>query len=308
MVFNEITKKAITEAFKQPSQLDQNRVNAQQARRFPGSGGGLHGITPAGAKVARGTVCRPGTVVAVRLVVERERKYTPLCPRSTGRCTPTCSASRGDQVRFQGAQARRRDVQPDQRTATMAAVAELESCPTRCAQREDKPTRSKPSAPFITLHPATGCQYPAGLWRRKTMMMAQRLYEAGYITYMRTDSTNLSTEAVAACREYIGVSTFPGLPAGAAAPVPLQRTARRKPTRPFGHRRQCDKNALKDMERDAERLYKLIWRQFVACQMPDAEHISTVVTVAAGEYQLNAKGRLSNSTVTPGSRSPPVAG
>ncbi len=54
----------------------------------------------------------------------------------------------------------------------------------------------------------------------------------------------------------------------------------------------CPQTALKDMERDAERLYELIWRQFVACQMPDAEYTSTVVTVTAGDYELNAKGRI----------------
>ncbi len=124
------------------------------------------------------------------------------------------------------------------------------------------------------------------------MMMAQRLYEAGYITYMRTDSTNLSTDAVAACRAYIG-DNFPPryLPE-----EPRLFSSREGAQEAHEAIRPSDvtvlQSALNGMERDAERLYELIWRQFVAGQMPDAEYTSTVVTGTAGDYELNAKGRI----------------
>ncbi len=123
-------------------------------------------------------------------------------------------------------------------------------------------------------------------------MMAQRLYEAGYITYMRTDSTNLSAEAVAACRGYIE-SNFskrylPDSPNSYSSKEGAQEA--HEAIRP------SDVNvlqaSLKGMERDAERLYELIWRQFVAGQMPAAEYTATTITASAGDYQLNAKGRI----------------
>jgi len=127
---------------------------------------------------------------------------------------------------------------------------------------------------------------------KNTMMMSQRLYEAGYITYMRTDSTHLSVDAVADCRSYIG-DNFPKkyLP-----DQPRLYSSKEGAQEAHEAIRPSDVNvpqtALKGMERDAERLYELIWRQFVACQMPDAEYTSTVVTCSAGDYEMRAKGRI----------------
>lgn len=292
VVFNEITKKAITEAFKQPSQLDQNRVNAQQARRFLDRVVGYMVSPLLWAKVARGLSAGRVQSVAVRLVVEREREIHAFVPEEYWEVHADLLSKQGDQVRFQVRKHGGETFNPTNESTTMAAVAELESLPYAVRAREDKPTRSKPSAPFITSTLQQAASTRLGFGVKKTMMMAQRLYEAGYITYMRTDSTNLSTEAVATCREYIG-KHFP------KAYLPVQpRLYSSKDGAQEAHEaiRPSDVNvtqaALKDMERDAERLYELIWRQFVACQMPDAEYISTVVTVAAGEYQLNAKGRI----------------
>ena len=124
------------------------------------------------------------------------------------------------------------------------------------------------------------------------MTLAQRLYEAGYITYMRTDSTNLSNDAVAACRQYIA-KNFSGdyLPE-----APLRYSSKEgaqeahEAIRPSEVR--VTQNDLQGMERDAERLYELIWRQFVACQMTPARYRSTTVTVTAADYGLTARGRV----------------
>lgn len=124
------------------------------------------------------------------------------------------------------------------------------------------------------------------------MMLAQRLYEAGYITYMRTDSTNLSAEAVEACREYIG-KTF-----GQDYLPEQAQTYSSKEGAQEAHEaiRPSDVSVkatqLAGMERDAERLYDLIWRQFVACQMPPAKYLSTSLLVQAAEFELRARGRI----------------
>ena len=124
------------------------------------------------------------------------------------------------------------------------------------------------------------------------MMLAQRLYEAGYITYMRTDSTNLSEEAVSACRNLIQKDFAPEyLPA-----EPIRYGAREGAQEAHEAIRPSDvtlrSSLLSGMEPDAERLYDLIWRQFVACQMTPARYLSTTLVVTAADCRLTAKGRV----------------
>ncbi|XMR48354.1 DNA topoisomerase [Escherichia coli] len=164
------------------------------------------------------------------------------------------------------------DFKPVTQAETFAAVAALEVVDYKVVNREDKPTGSKPSAPFITstLQQAASTRLSFGV--KKTMMMAQRLYEAGYITYMRTDSTNLSKEAVEALREYIGeqygAAYLPAEPNLYGSKAGAQATTRRS-VHPACWSRP---NRLEGMEPDAMRLYDLIWRQFVACQMTPAQY------------------------------------
>ena len=292
VVFNEITKKAITEAFEHPSQLDQNRVNAQQARRFLDRVVGYMVSPLLWAKVARGLSAGRVQSVAVRLVVEREREIHAFVPEEFWEVHAELLSKQGDTVRFQVRKHRGEAFNPTSEAETLAATAELEALPYAVSQREDKPTKSRPSAPFITSTLQQAASTRLGFGVKKTMMMAQRLYEAGYITYMRTDSTNLSAEAVAACRDYIGKN----FPKAYLTDEPRLYSSKDGAQEAHEAIRPSDVNvsqaALKGMDRDAERLYELIWRQFVACQMPDAQYTSTVVTVAAGDYQMNARGRI----------------
>ena len=292
VVFNEITKKAITEAFEHPAHLDQDRVNAQQARRFLDRVVGYMVSPLLWNKVARGLSAGRVQSVAVRLIVEREREIRAFVPEEYWEIHADLGSKQGDAIRFQVRRHKGEKFRPNDEASAMAANAELERLPYAVSKREDKPTRSKAPAPFITSTLQQAASTRLGFSVKKTMMMAQRLYEAGYITYMRTDSTNLSVEAVASCRDYIA-SNF------SARYLPEQpKIFSSKEGAQEAHEaiRPSDVNvpqtALKKMERDAERLYELIWRQFVAGQMPDAEYTATVVTVTAGDYQLNAKGRI----------------
>ncbi|KAA1193473.1 type I DNA topoisomerase [Pseudohalioglobus sediminis] len=292
VVFNEITKKAITEAFKQPSQLDLDRVNAQQARRFLDRVVGYMVSPLLWAKVARGLSAGRVQSVAVRLIVEREREIHAFIPEEYWEVHAELATAKGEGVRFQVRKHNGENFRPGDEATTLKATAELESLPFSVAGREDKPTRSKPPAPFITSTLQQAASTRLGFSVKKTMMLAQRLYEAGYITYMRTDSTNLSAEAVATCRDYIA-SEFPPKYLPESPNLYSSKEGAQEAheaIRPSDVR--VPQTALKGMERDAERLYELIWRQFVACQMPAAEYTSTTVTVKAGDYELNAKGRI----------------
>ena len=292
VVFNEITKKAITEAFEQPSDLDQNRVNAQQARRFLDRVVGYMVSPLLWAKVARGLSAGRVQSVAVRLIVEREREIHAFVPEEYWEVHADLATARNDMARFQVRKQGGEEFRPNSAEATKVATDALQRLPYVVSKREDKPTRSKPGAPFITSTLQQAASTRLGFSVKKTMMMAQRLYEAGYITYMRTDSTNLSAEAVAACRNYIGKQ----FPAKYLPEAPRLYSSKEGAQEAHEAIRPSDvtvsQSALQGMERDAERLYELIWRQFVACQMPDAQYLSTVVTVTAGDYQLSAKGRI----------------
>ena len=292
VVFNEITKKAITEAFEEPAHLDLNRVNAQQARRFLDRVVGYMVSPLLWAKVARGLSAGRVQSVAVRLIVEREREIHAFVPEEYWEVHAALATSQAEKIRFQVRKYRGENFRPTSEAATMAATAELEKLPYAVTQREDKPTRSKPPAPFITSTLQQAASTRLGFSVKKTMMMAQRLYEAGYITYMRTDSTNLSNEAVASCRDYIEKNFPPAYLPEKAHLYSSKEGAQEahEAIRPSDV--TVSQNSLTGMERDAERLYELIWRQFVACQMPPAEYTSTVVTVTAGDYRLNAKGRI----------------
>ncbi|SUC40596.1 DNA topoisomerase I [Proteus mirabilis] len=123
------------------------------------------------------------------------------------------------------------------------------------------------------------------------MMLAQRLYEAGYITYMRTDSTNLSQDAIQMARDYIhdkfGAKYLPKEPNVYSSKENSQEA--HEAIRPSDINVTAE--SLKDMDSDAKRLYQLIWDQFVACQMTPAKYDSTTLTVVSGDYKLRAKGR-----------------
>ncbi|MGB2361597.1 MAG: DNA topoisomerase, partial [Luminiphilus sp.] len=153
-------------------------------------------------------------------------------------------------------------------------------------------TSSKPSAPFITSTLQQAASTHMGFSVKKTMTLAQRLYEAGYITYMRTDSTNLSNDAVSACRSLIQ-KDFPAeyLPA-----EPIRYGSREGAQEAHEAIRPSDvrlrSSLLSGMDPDAERLYDLIWRQFVACQMTPARYLSTTLVVTAADCRLTAKGRV----------------
>jgi DNA topoisomerase-1 len=292
VVFNEITKKAINEAFEKPSDLDLNRVNAQQARRFLDRVVGYMVSPLLWEKVARGLSAGRVQSVAVRLVVEREREIRAFIPDEYWELHADAQTQGDKAVRLEVVKQAGAAFKPTNEDQAMAAVKALQSASYEVTNREDRPTSSKPSAPFITSTLQQAASTRLGFGVKKTMMLAQRLYEAGYITYMRTDSTNLSNEAVEAAREFIG-SQFGGdyLP-----PQPIRYSSKEGAQEAHEAIRPSDVNVTSDtlngVDADAVRLYELIRNQFLACQMTPARYLSTRVTVKAGAYELTTKGRV----------------
>ncbi|HHG3227175.1 TPA: type I DNA topoisomerase [Vibrio parahaemolyticus] len=292
VVFNEITKNAIQQAFQTPVELNMDGVNAQQARRFMDRVVGFMVSPLLWKKVARGLSAGRVQSVAVKLLVEREREINAFVPEEFWDIHANTKTKDKSDFKLLVAQKDGVAFKPVNETETKAAISVLENASYEVCKREDRPTKSKPSAPYITSTLQQAASTRLGYGVKKTMMLAQRLYEAGYITYMRTDSTNLSAEAVDAVRDFIG-SEFGDkyLPA-----KPLTYGSKEGAQEAHEAIRPSDVSVkaedLQGVDADAHKLYSLIWNQFVACQMTPAEYDSTTISVKAAEYTLKAKGRI----------------
>ena len=292
VVFNEITQKAIQAAFEAPGELDTARVHAQQARRFLDRVVGFEVSPLLWSKVARGLSAGRVQSVAVRLIVEREREIRAFVPEEYWEVHALLKAGDIDPVRFMVTHRGGAKFEPKTQTDAEAAVEAMQGAAFSVTDLESRKTSSKPSAPFITSTLQQAASTRMGFSVKKTMTLAQRLYEAGYITYMRTDSTNLSDDAVSACRNLIKKDFAPEyLPA-----EPIRYGSREGAQEAHEAIRPSDvtlrSSLLSGMEPDAERLYDLIWRQFVACQMTPARYLSTTLVVTAADCRLTAKGRV----------------
>ena len=301
VVFNEITKKAIRKAFEDPSYLNTDRVDAQQARRFLDRVVGFMVSPLLWEKVGRGLSAGRVQSVALKMIVEREREIRAFEPEEywTVQADLEQAQSASDTlddsapaVRFDVKKHLGKAFRPLNKEQTDSALSVLRESNYEVTKREDRPTKSKPPAPFITSTLQQGASTRLGFGVKKTMMLAQRLYEAGYITYMRTDSTNLSDDAIANCREHIQVNHGPKyLP---EQPVIYSSKSGAQDAHEAIRPSNIDilPGSLNDMESDARRLYQMIWQQFVACQMTPAEFTSTTITVTADDYEMTAKGRV----------------
>lgn len=295
VVFNEITKNAIQNAFKQPSKLDIDRVNAQQARRFLDRVVGFMVSPLLWQKVARGLSAGRVQSVAMRLVVEREHEIRAFIPEEYWQIhadTHIDDAKEADiSIRLEATKQGGKTLKLGNKEQTDKVLDVLKSNTYIVKEREEKPTQSKPSAPFITSTLQQAASTRLGFSVKKTMILAQRLYEAGHITYMRTDSTFLSGDALTSVRGYIedsfGAQYVPETPIFYGNKQGAQEA--HEAIRPSNVTTKSTQ--LKGVERDAIRLYELIWRQFVACQMLPAKYLSVNLFVGAGDVELKARGR-----------------
>jgi len=292
VVFNEITKNAITQAFEQPGKVNEAGVNAQQARRFMDRVVGFMVSPLLWKKVARGLSAGRVQSVAVKLLVERERDINAFIPEEFWDIHANTETKNALALKLLVAKKNGISFSPKNETETNIALETLKNATYEVCKREDKPTSSKPSAPFITSTLQQAASTRLGYGVKKTMMLAQRLYESGYITYMRTDSTNLSSEAIDVVRGYIsdnfGDDYLPQKPNVYGNKENAQEA--HEAIRPSDV--SVSETDLKGVDADAHKLYSLIWNQFVSCQMTPAKYMSSTISVKAAEYTLKAKGRI----------------
>ncbi|KGQ48192.1 DNA topoisomerase I [Gallibacterium anatis] len=292
VVFNEITKNAITQAFSHPEQLNMDRVNAQQTRRFLDRVVGFMVSPLLWKKVARGLSAGRVQSVAVKLLVEREREIKAFQPEEYWQIAVETKNAEQQLLPFEVTHYQSKPLQIKDKQGADKATETLKNSRYIVTEVETKPTQSRAKAPFITSTLQQTASTRLGFGVKKTMLLAQRLYEAGYITYMRTDSTNLSQDALTMARAYISDNFsdayLPEKPNFYSSKENAQEA--HEAIRPSDIQLKADD--LQGMEKDAIRLYDLIWRQFLACQMTAANYDSTTVTATADDYTLKVKGRV----------------
>ncbi|MFT7595028.1 MAG: DNA topoisomerase-1 [Paracoccaceae bacterium] len=298
VVFNAITKSAVTEAMKNPRQVDQPLVDAYLARRALDYLVGFN-LSPVlwrklpGAKSA-------GRVqsVCLRLIVEREMEIEAFNAREYWSVKALLATPRGQEYEARltvlgGHKLDKFDIATD--TAAELAVQAVNSRDLSIAAVEAKPASRNPSAPFMTSTLQQEASRKFGFGARQTMSTAQRLYEAGHITYMRTDGIDMAPEAVTAARDAIGdrygkeyVPDSPRIYKNKAKNAQEAHEC----IRPTEMTR--DAASLKVSEPDQRKLYDLIWKRTLACQMASARMERTTVDIASadGQVGLRATGQV----------------
>ena len=302
VLFNEITARAIREAMLKPERLNQNKFEAQQARRILDRLVGYMVSPLLWDKVRRGLSAGRVQTVAVRLICEREeeirkfvaQEYWTIEAFLEGKNPPPFKALLS-RIDSQKAEIRNE-------AEAQSIKKDLASLPFLVKQIERKERRKNPSPPYIT------SQLQQEAWRKlrftakKTMSIAQRLYEGieigpegpvGLITYMRTDSVRIAPEALEAVRQFIqekfGPSYLPEKPNFYKSRKTAQEA--HEAIRPTSMK--YDPAAVKSfLSKDQFALYELIWNRFVACQMNPAVYDQTAVDIEAGKYTLHATGSV----------------
>lgn len=284
IVFHEITKPAIQKAIANPREIDINLVNAQQARRILDRLVGFE-LSPILWKKVRPSLSA-GRVqsVAVRLIVEREREIQNFNSSSAFKVSAVFIV--GEKALMKAELEQRFKTEPD-------AQQFLEACKSalfKIASVETKPARRSPSAPFTTSTLQQEAARKLGFSVSQTMVIAQRLYEAGKITYMRTDSVNLSETALGQAKEAITANY------GANYHHPRQYKNKTKGAQEAHEaiRPTYIQNQSISGERNEQRLYDLIWKRTIASQMADAELEKTTakISISARPELFVAQGEV----------------
>ena len=287
--FNQITKDAIIESFSEPKDIDLDLVKAYRARRFLDKVIGFELSPLLWKKIARGLSAGRVQSVALRLLDERERSIQEFIPEEFWEVNIDVLSKENVQVKFE---LNRKKSDPLLKKDDAELIKnQLNTHELKINEISKKPVKVKPKPPFITSTLQQSASTRLGFNVKRTMRVAQKLYEAGYITYMRTDAPSLSKDSINDARKYISeqlgenyLTNAPRIYSGNENAQEAHEAVR--PTNTF-----LKSSDLLNLSEEEVKLYKLIWDRFVASQMPDAEYLSTSAKINVNENIFVARGR-----------------
>lgn len=292
VVFNEITKNSIEKAFKKVSHINMNRVYAQQARRFMDRIVGYMISPLLWKKIARGLSAGRVQSVAVRIIVEREYTIKNFIPKEYWQLSLCLHSKEKKKINMSITHYQNKIFRPNNKNIIENAIEKLKKACFIVKNCTKKIFYEQASAPFITSTLQQSANLRLGFSIKKTMFIAQKLYEAGYITYMRTDSYHLSDNAVEQARMYIknhyNKNYLPKKP----------NIYSNKHTSQEAHEaiRPSDVYAeniiSKISNTDSKKLYQLIWNQFIASQMTPIKYQSVNIIVESDQFKLQSNERM----------------
>lgn len=299
VLFNEITEKAVIEAIKSPTRLDRSKFEAQQARRILDRLVGYQVSPILWDKVRRGLSAGRVQSVAVRLICEREREIKAFVPQEYWSITAELEKTgTGFKAKLTKKDDKKLEVKNEQDANKILKEVDGKDFAVRDVERKER--KRNPLPPFITSKLQQDAARKLGFTAKKTMMIAQQLYEGielgekgsvGLITYMRTDSTRVSSDAVRDARAYIGErfgsAYLPAKPNAYQSKKGAQDAHEAIRPTYFQHPPDAVKKFL---SKDHFALYQLIWNRFVASQMMPQILDQTAVLIDAGKYLFQANG------------------
>ncbi len=300
--FNEITKKAVKESLDNPTELNENRVNAQQARRILDRLVGYKISPILWKKIHRGLSAGRVQSVALRLVVEREREIQAFKPEEYWSIALDLEGKKPPLFESKLFKINDEKAVVNNKEEADKIVNELEGVELVLEGITKKERKRNPTAPFITSSLQQEASRKLNFSPKKTMMLAQRLYEGlalgakgtvGLITYMRTDSVRLSDDALNMVREFIperyGKEFLPAEPNMYKSKKSAQEA--HEAIRPSDVTIE-PKDIKEYLEKDLFNLYQLIWSRFVACQMVPAVMDTTQFDIRSGSYLFRSNGSI----------------
>jgi len=302
VLFNEITKKSILQAIDHPGKIDVNKVDAQQARRILDRLVGYQISPLLWKKVRRGLSAGRVQSVALRIICEREEEIKAFVPEEFWSLTALLEGATPPQFEAKLTKKDEDKLKVKNNEEVQRILADLQGKPYSVSKVEKKERKRNPVPPFTTSKLQQEGGRKLGFTSKRTMGIAQSLYEGvdlgkegtvGLITYMRTDSTRVGTEAQEEAREFIaakyGKDYLPAKPPVYASAKSAQEA--HEAIRPTSVLHEPD--AVKQhLQPDQYKLYKLIWNRFVASQMNPAIIDQTSVDIMAGGYTFRASGSV----------------
>ncbi|HEY4499812.1 MAG TPA: type I DNA topoisomerase [Candidatus Paceibacterota bacterium] len=298
IVFHEITKTALEHALHSPRKIDQDLVDAQQGRRILDRLVGYKLSPFLWQKIAKGLSAGRVQSVALRLIVEREEEIEKFVPTEYWQLEALLKKQSGDPQSIEARLVKINDTTLDQLDLKNQVMVEeivktIGKSEFQIIHRETKEVNKNPLPPFITSTLQQEAAKRLGFSAKKTMLMAQRLYEQGLITYMRTDSVNLSQEALTTAKSWLTANL--GERYASQAPRAFKSKSRlaqeaHEAIRPTNITHTPDNTPIS--EKGEKVLYGLIWQRFVASQMPQAIFNTTQVDIRAAQYTFRASGNI----------------